>query len=203
MATRDRSFRSKNNALFANFSRQASFIIKKDDKNRYRCIDKAYGIRSLSLVDLLTCNSESILAGWDMQKKLWRNVDANFSQINNQLRRSSRSYSPSSDASIADLRKQNKDLRKESNAQKKLLNRQTDLITGLEQRLTKLESSNSQSAKHRKPENTISNRQRKQYFDEIEPVDVALNPVTLGKQSHVQEDALCVDNILFQANSDL
>ena len=135
--------------------------------------------------------------------KLWKSVDANFSKINNQLRRSSRSYSRSSDASIADLRKKNQALRKESNAQKKLLNRQADLITGLEQRLTKLESSKSQSAKHRKAENIISSRQRNQYFDEIELIEVALNPVILGMQSQVQEHVSCEDNILFQANPDL
>ena len=77
------------------------------------------------------------------------------------------------------------------------------MITGLEKSFTKLESSNSQGAQHRKPENIISSHQRKQHFDEIELVDVALNPVMLGKQSQVQEDILCADDILFQANSDL
>ena len=206
MASSDRSpqlasLRSKNNALFTNFSRQASFIIKNNEKDFGKCVGKA-DIK-LGSGDLILCNYRAIRAGWDMQKKLWKSVDANFSKINNQLRRSSRSDSRSSDASIADLRKNNQALRKESNAQKKLLNRQADLITGLEQRLTKLESSKSQSANYRKPENIISSRQRTQHFDEIEPVEVALNPVILLKQSQVHDDISCADNILFQANPDL
>ena len=201
MASSDRSFRSKNNALFKNFSQQSATLIKKADKDFGKCIDKVDAKYAIGEVTL--CNYRAIRAGWDMQKQLWKSVDNTFAQINKQLRRTNRTSQPSTNSLIADLRKQNKDLRKESNAQKKLLNRQTDLITGLEQRLTKLESSNSQSAKHRKAENIISSRQRKQHLDEIELVEVGLNPVILEKQSQVQEDVLCADDILFQANSDL
>ena len=139
MAMRDRSFelaslRSKNNTLFANFSRQASMIIKKDKNNNNRCIRNADGY------DLIYCNYKAIDAGWDLHEQLWKRVDANFSKVNNQLRRSSRSSSPSSDASIDDLRKKNKALRKESKALKKLINRQADLITGMQSRLSSLES---------------------------------------------------------------
>lgn len=201
MASSDRSLRRKNNALFKNFSQQSATLIEKAGKDLGKCIDKAsvrYGPG-----DLIVCNYKAIQAGWDMQKQLWKRVDNTFAQINKQLRRTYRTSQPSTNSLIANLRKQNKDLRKESNAQKKLLNRQTDLITGLEQRLTRLESSNSQSAKHRKAENIISSRQRKQHLDEIELVEVGLNPVILGKQSQVQEDVLCADDILFQANPDL
>ena len=87
------SHRSKNTGLFTNFSQQASSIIKKVDKNLHRCIDKADV--SLTLGDLVVCNYRAILAGWDMQEKLWKRVDANFSKINNQLRRSFRRNSRS------------------------------------------------------------------------------------------------------------
>ena len=201
MASSDRSFRSKNNALLKNFSQQAATLIKQTDKDFGKCVGKAD--LKFGSGDLILCNYRAIRAGWDMQKQLWKSVDNNFAQINKQLRRTSRTGQPANNSLIADLRKQNKDLRKESNAQKKLLNRQTDLITGLEQRLTKLESSNSQSAKHRKVDNIISSHQHMQHLDEIELVEVALNPVMLGKQSQVQEYVSCVDNILFQANLDL
>ena len=139
MAMRDRSFqlaslRSKNNTLFANFSRQASMIIKKDKNNNNRCISKADGY------DLIYCNYKAIDAGWDLHEQLWKRVDANFSKVNNQLRRSSRSNSRSNEASITELRKKNKALRKESKALKKLINRQADLITGMQSRLSSLES---------------------------------------------------------------
>ena len=132
MAMRDRSFqlaslRSKNNTLFANFSRQASMIIKKDKNNNNRCIRKANGY------DLIYCNYKAIDAGWDLHEQLWKRVDANFSKVNNQLRRSSRSNSRSNEASITDLRKKNKAL-------KKLVDRQADLITGLGNRVKFLES---------------------------------------------------------------
>ena len=139
MAMRDRSFqlaslRSKNNTLFANFSRQASMIIKKDKNNSNRCIRKADGY------DLIYCNYKAIDAGWYLHEQLWKRVDANFSKVNNQLRRSSRSNSRSNEASITDLRKKNQDLRKESKALKKLVDRQADLITGMQSRLSSLES---------------------------------------------------------------
>ena len=132
------SHRSKNTGLFTNFSQQASSIIKKGDKNLHRCIDKAD--ISLTVGDLVVCNYRAIRAGWDMHEKLWKRVDANFSKINNQLRRSFRSNSRSSDSSITDLRKKNQDLRKESKALKKLVDRQADLITGMQSRLSSLES---------------------------------------------------------------
>ena len=143
-----------------------------------------------------------------MQEKLWKRVDINFSKINNQLRRSFRSNSRSSDSSITDLRKKNQDLHKESNAQKKLINRQvalisrqSDLITGLEQRLTKLESSNSQGIKHPKPKNIISNRRRKERIAEIEFTEVELNPVLLGKESQAQGlEAISIDNLISDLN---
>ena len=123
--------------------------------------------------------------------------------MNKKLRRKYRSISTSIDASITDLWKQTQDLRKEFNAQKKLIDRQADLITGLEQRLTRLESSNSQGAKHRKPENIISSRRQKELIDEIELAEVELNPVVLGLQSYAPKDVSFTDNILFQANPDL
>ena len=123
--------------------------------------------------------------------------------MNKKLRRKYRSISSSDAASITDLWKQTQDLRKEFNAQKKLIDRQADLITGLEQRLTRLESSNSQGAKHRKPENIISSRRQKELIDEIELAEVELNPVVLGLQSYAPQDVSFTDNILFQANPDL
>ena len=200
------SHRSKNTGLFTNFSQQASSIIKKGDKNLHRCIDKAD--ISLTLGDLVVCNYRAILAGWDMQEKLWKRVDINFSKINNQLRRSFRSNSRSSDSSITDLWKKNQALHKESNAQKKLINRQvdlisrqSDLITGLEQRVTSLELSNSQGIKHPKPKNIISNRRRKERIAEIELTEVELNPVLLGNESQAQGlEAISIDNLIGDLN---
>ena len=86
----------------------------------------------------------------------------------------------------------------ESIAQKKLIDTQADLITGLEQRLTKLESSNSRGAQHLKPENIISSRRQKDRIDAIELAEVEQNPTMLGIKSHVLQDVSFVDNILFQ-----
>ena len=195
------SFRSKKNTLFTKFSQQASKIIRQGENIYHRCIDNADV--SLTLGDLVRCNYNAILSGWDLHEKLWRRVDTNFSQMNKKLRRKYRSISSSIDASITDLWKQTQDLRKEFNAQKKLIDRQADLITGLEQRLTRPESSNSQGAKHRKPENIISSRRQKERIDEIELAEVELNPVVLGLQSYAPKDVSFTDNILFQANPDL
>ena len=206
MASSDRSFqpasfRSRNKALFTSLSRQASNTIRQDDISYHRCIENSDV--SLTLGDLVRCNYKAIISGWDLHEKLWKRVDANFSQINKQLRRTHRSSSRSADSSIGVLRRQNKDLRMESIAQKKLIDTQADLITGLEQRLTKLESSNSRGAQHLKPENIISSRRQKDRIDAIELAEVEQNPTMLGIKSHVLQDVSFVDNILFQANPDL
>ena len=194
MASSDRSFRWKNNALFKNFSQQSATLIKKADKDIGKCIDKA-GVR-YGAGDLIVCNYKAIQAGWDMQKQLWKSVDNTFAQINKQLRRTYRTSQPSTNSLIADLRKQNKDLRKESNAQKKLLVRQTDLITGL-RTAYEAELSNSQSAKHRKARNNIiSSRQRKQHLDEIELARWR-QPCNAWEAKSSARGCLCADDILF------
>ena len=73
------------------------------------------------------------------------------------------------------------------------------MITGLEQRVTSLELSNS-GIKHRKPKNIISNRRRKERIAEIEFVEVELT-VLLGKESQAQGlEAISIDNLISDLN---
>ena len=204
MASSDRSFqpasfRSRNKALFTSLSRQASNTIRQDDISYHRCIENSDV--SLTLGDLVRCNYKAIISGWDLHEKLWKRVDANFSQINKQLRRTHRSSSRSADSSIRVLRNKTKSS-KGIHCSEKLIDTQADLITGLEQRLTKLESSNSRGAQHLKLKILFPAGGRGIALMRLNLL-VEQNPTMLGIKSRVLQDVSFVDNILFQANPDL